>query len=162
MKVAIATISSEKIRGIENGFNRFYNTKIDVVFQKVDSGVSEQPFGYATFKGASNRVNEIRKTQLGCDYYVASEAGIEIFGNLFFNVQVVCIYDTKSQRYLYGKSHGWQIPSADISIIKERNLDTYLRNKGINSIEELLGPRFSRSEAIAQATELALASTRLL
>lgn len=161
MKVAIATTSSEKIRGITEGFNRFYNIEIDVTFQKVESGVSDQPFGYDTFKGALNRVNQIMKAQPDCEYYVASEAGIEIFGNLFFNVQVVCIYDTKSQRYLYGKSHGWQIPSTDISIIKEGNLDIYLRNKGVTSIEELLGPEFSRSETIAQATELALASTRL-
>lgn len=47
-------------------------------------------------------------------------------------------------------------------MIKNSNLDNYLKNKGITSIEQLLGSNFSREKAIAEATELALASKKLI
>ena len=81
---------------------------------------------------------------------------------IYFNVQVVCIFDRNAQEYVFGKSAGWQIPSEDIEVIKEINLDSYLRRKGITKIEELLGPKYSRANAVDQAAEFALASlTRL-
>ena len=95
------------------------------------------------------------------DLYISCEAGIEDAFEQYFNVQVVCIYESKSQMYLWGKSLGWSIPSEDIEFIKNNNLDKYLRGKGISCIEELLGTSNSRSSAVAQATEVALASGKL-
>lgn len=161
MKIAIATHSPDKIGGITRGFSKFFQveeTEIQVHSETTESGVPEQPFDSETYIGALNRVNNIKHILEGFDFYVSCEAGIESFSELSFNVQVVCIYDTNNQKYLWGKSSGWSIPSKDIEIIKEYNLDSYLRNKGINSIDELLGPSHSRSEFVAQATELALAS----
>lgn len=161
MKIAIATCSLDKIKGIKKGFSRFFQveeTEIQVCSKTTDSGVPEQPFDSETYIGARNRVNNIKRDIEGYDYYVSCEAGIEGFANLYFNVQVVCIFEAKSQKYLFGKSSGWAIPSKDIKVIKESNLDTYLRSKGLRSIDELLGSSYSRSEAVAQGTELALAS----
>ena len=76
-------------------------------------------------------------------------------------MQVICIFDFQKQRYLWSKSSGWQIPSADIEIIRNSDLDDYLRKKGITCAEDLLGADYSR-ESIAQATEFALASQKLL
>ena len=76
-------------------------------------------------------------------------------------MQVVCILETKSKTFYWGKSSGWSIPAEDIEIIRKKNLDIYLREKGITTIEELLGSSNSRSAAVAQATELALASGKL-
>lgn len=59
------------------------------------------------------------------------------------------------------QSSGWQIPSADIEIIRNSDLDDYLRKKGITCAEDLLGADYSRAESIAQATEFALASQKL-
>ena len=95
------------------------------------------------------------------DFYISCEAGIEKAFNQYFNVQVVCVLEEKSQSLFWGKSSGWSIPTKDIEIIKKRNLDTYLRGKGIHSIEELLGTSHSRRLAVAEATELAFASRRL-
>lgn len=160
MKVAIATTSSEKIEGIKRGFSRFFQEEIDIFFQKTESGVSEQPFDSETYIGARNRVDALKKTLAeNYDYYISCEAGIESYAGLYFNVQIVCIF--KNNQYHYGKSAGWQIPSNEIEIIKESNLDSYLRGKGIHCIEELLGSAFSRREAVAQATELALATAKL-
>lgn len=163
MKVAIATASSEKIEGILMGFSRFFqieNSNISVFYRKMDSGVSKQPFDAETYAGARNRVDRIRNIEQKYDYYVSCEAGIESYADLFFNVQVICIYEEKTGKYLFGKSAGWQVPTKDIQKIKENTIDHYLREKGFKSSEELLGLQNSRKEAIANATELALVSKR--
>ena len=164
MKIAIATCSLDKIEGIKKGFSRFFEleeAEIQICSKSTDSGVPEQPFGEETYVGARNRVNNIKRVYNGCDFYVSCEAGIEEFVGSFFNVQVVCIFDAKKKKYLFGKSTGWAIPSEDIEVIKEKNLDCYLRNKGINSIDELLGTEYSRKNGVAQATELALRANLL-
>lgn len=164
MKVAIATKSLDKIEGIKEAFSRVFKMKdseFEFYSKSIDSGVSEQPFMDETYQGALNRVEGIREEILDMDFYISCEAGIEIAFGQYFNVQVVCIYESKSKTYLWGKSAGWSIPSEDIEKIRNNTLDSYLRGKGLNSIDELLGPSNSRSLAVAQATELALASGRL-
>ena len=108
------------------------------------------------------RVDNIRKKIKEWDYYVSCEAGIEGYNENYFNVQVVCIFETKTKKYLLGKSAGWQVPSEDIETIEKINLDKYLKGKGFRNIEEILGTSYPRSESVAQATELALASKKLL
>ncbi len=162
MKVAIATDSPEKIKGIKLAFSRLFNLKeseIVVLHQSVDSGVPEQPFDDETYLGAQNRVKALISSEdTDADYYVSCEAGIESCMGIYFNVQVVCIFDKEARKFVFGKSAGWQVPSEDIEVIKEINLDSYLRRKGISRIEELLGNEHSRASAVAQATEFALAS----
>lgn len=75
--------------------------------------------------------------------------------------KLFCIFNKKTQSYLWGKSAGWQIPSSDIEEIKTTNLDAYLKRKGITSIEKLLGPDYSRTQSITVATELALSSENI-
>ena len=165
MRLKIATDSSDKIRGIRVAFSRFFQIEeidIEVIHQKVSSGVPEQPFDEETYCGALNRVNAIINSEDVANFYISCEAGIEEFMGIYLNVQVVCIFDTNSQSYIFGKSAGWQIPSKDIEVIKESNLDNYLRNKGVSSIEEILGADYSRANAVAQATEFALASLNLV
>lgn len=165
IKVAIATSSSEKINGIIKGFCRFFQvdeSDVRINYSKqTESGVPEQPFDDETYIGAKNRVNNVKEKISDCDFFVSCEAGIESFANQYFNVQVICIFEKKSQKYFFGKSIGWQIPTEEIAVIKETTLDSYLRGKGIKAIEDLLGSKNSRSEQIAQATELALISSKL-
>ena len=162
MKIAIATKSPDKIDGIKKSFSRFFlETEIEFYSKPVESGVSNQPFDSETYEGALNRVNNIRNELPDMDYYISCEAGIENTFGQYFNVQVVCIFESKSQRIFWGKSAGWSVPTNDIEIIRNNTLDTYLRGKGINCIEELLGPSCSRSAAVAEATWLALASGNL-
>lgn len=164
-KVAIATKSTEKIEGVKEAFFRFFDMKeneIDFYSKSIDSGVSEQPFGEETYKGALNRVENVRKEFPEMDFYISCEAGIEEAFGQYFNVQVVCIFDSTLRMFFWGKSFGWSIPSDDIEEIKKDNLDKYLRRKGLTCIEELLGTLYSRRIAVAQATELALLSGKLL
>ena len=162
MKVAIATSSPQKIAGVIDSIFRFFKLKeseLEIYSKAIESGVSEQPFGDETYQGALNRLKGLKNVFPGMDIYVSCEAGIENAFGQYFNVQIVCL-DYNSQIF-WGKSSGWTIPSEDIETIKKINLDKYLRGKGITCIEELLGPSNSRSRAIAQATELALASGNL-
>lgn len=164
LSVAIATSSSDKIEGIRSAISRFFSleeSEIEVFPKAVDSGISEQPFGDETYEGAQNRVNNIRKEFPQKDLYISCEAGIENAFGQYFNVQVVCIYESESEKFFWGKSAGWSIPKDDIEEIRQTNLDVYLRKKGISSIDELLGANHSRSESISEAVELALASGRL-
>lgn len=164
LKVEIATNSVDKINGIKVAFARFFaieETELEITHRAVDTGVSEQPFDGETYQGAKNRVDALVGGSEKHDYYVSCEAGIESYLGLYFNVQVVCIYEAKTNKYFFGKSAGWQIPSEEIEVVKKGTLDAYLRSKGITRIEELLGPEYSRANAVAQATELALASKKL-
>ena len=159
MKIAMATKSPDKIAGIKSSVARFFSeTDFKFYSKPVESGVSSQPFDSETYQGALNRLNTIRNELPGMDLYISCEAGIENTFGQYFNVQVVCIFETKTQRIFWGKSSGWSLPPDDIEIIRNNTLDTYLRGKGINYIEELLGPSCSRSAAVAEATYLALAS----
>jgi len=164
LKVAIATSSPEKINGVKLAVSRFFDvkeTEIEIYSKSIESGVSEQPFGDETYAGALNRVNGVKKEFPGMHLYISCEAGIEKAFNQYFNVQVVCVFDSKSQSFFWGKSSGWSIPPEAIEEIKMSNLDSYLRGKGITCIEQLLGTSNSRRAAVAQATELALASGKL-
>ena len=163
MKLAIATNSVDKINGIILAFSRYFQievTEMDVVHCSAKSGVPEQPFNEETFRGAINRVNSLISNE-DFDYYVSCEAGIENVLDLYFNVQVVCIYENKSKEYFFGKSAGWQIPSKDIELIRKTDLDKYLRDKGFTCLEDVLGKGYSRESAIMQATEHALATSTL-
>lgn len=163
VKVAIATTSTEKIKGFIKGFSRFFDveeSQIEIYSKRTESRVSEQPFDSEIYQGARNRVEGI-KWLTNFDFCASCEAGIESFAGKYFNVQVICIYEVKTQQYFWGKSAGWQIPTGAIEIIKESNLDEYLKDKGVKCIEELFGTRNSRKESVAQATELALYSSKL-
>ena len=165
LKVAIATSSSEKINGIIEAISRTFNiekSEIEFYFKATESGVPEQPMREETYIGAFNRVEKIQSDFPQMDFYISCEAGIENVLDLYFNVQVVCIFDTKLKKCLWGKSSGWLIPTEDIEKIKNHTLDSYLRGKGINSIEELLGTSHSRKISVMQATELALAYRNLM
>ena len=165
LKIAIATKSPEKIKGIITAFSRFFHieeSEIESYYNSTDSGVSHQPFGDTTYQGAFNRVQSIRHEFPNADFYIGCEAGIECSYNQYFNVQVICIVEKSSQRELWGKSAGWSIPSKGIETIRKKGLDCYLREKGLTCIQELLGDSNSRESAVAQATELALATKRLI
>lgn len=165
MKIAImiATNSVDKINGIKLAFSRYFQlekTEIAIVHRAAKSGVPDQPFNEETYQGAKNRVDTLIPINT-FDYYVSCEAGIESVLDLYFNVQVVCIYDNKKKRYFFGKSAGWQIPLKDIELIKKDNLDKYLRDKGYTCLEDVLGQGYSRENAVMQATEHALATMKL-
>ena len=163
MRLAIASNSVDTINGIKSAFSRFFKIKEDeitIIHQSTDSEVSEQPFEEAVYEGAQHRViNLMNKVE--ADFYASCEAGIEGPIGLYFNVQVVCIYNKRNPQFIFGKSAGWMVPSRDIEEIKQTDLDTYLRKKGITCLEDILGEEYSRSDAVMQATSHALSAANL-
>lgn len=166
MKIAIGTKSEDKIKGVIEAFLDFYKIKADeleVFYQSVNSRVPDQPYNEEIYIGAKNRVQalkEIFKNER-IDYYIACETGIEDFNGDYFNIQVVCV-ENKNGQQLMGKSSGWQIPTKAIEKIKQTDLDIYLRSLGINSIQDVLGEKFSRDKSVCEATKYALTSENLL
>ncbi len=163
MKVAIATKSPDKIKGVLKAITQKFGVtenEIELYSKSVQSDVSEQPFNDETYQGALNRISKIQNDFPNMDLYISCEAGIESFLGEYFNVQVVCISDSSKNMY-WGKSSGWQIPSCDIDKVKIKTLDKYLRERGINCIEELLGNDNSREDSVTKATQLAFEASKL-
>ncbi len=81
MKVIIASYNPVKINATKNGFQKIFpKQKIEVVAGSDKSGVSVQPMTDSeTYQGALNRAKRIKKLNLGFDYYIGIEGGIEQF-----------------------------------------------------------------------------------
>ena len=82
IRIAIATKNTEKILGIQSAFLRFLRIneeELEVITCVVPSGVSEQPFNEETYKGAINRLENLKGCVEKADFYVSCEAGIEEF-----------------------------------------------------------------------------------
>lgn len=164
MKIAIATNSVEKIKGIKGAIERITKESVDVYNQATDSMVSDQPMDNETYDGALNRVNNLlaQVDPSNFEYLISCEAGIEVFRDLCFNIQVVCIFETSSGSYYWGKSSGWQFSKKDLEGVIENNLDAYMRGKGFNSLVKLTGDEeITRQHLVEEATIMALASKKI-
>lgn len=80
MKVLIATKNPGKIQGAKEAFEKYFNN-VEIEGIPVESNVSNQPFNKEIFKGAKNRIKNLKeyakKNNIQADFYVASEAGIQ-------------------------------------------------------------------------------------
>lgn len=166
LNIGIATTSEAKIEGIRIAFEHFFpETKIEIYSERTQSGVSSQPFGKETSKGALNRlinlVNILKDKGIIVDYYVSCEAGIDnesIVGE-YFSEQIVCIYSKKSKKNFFGKSSSWSIPSEDIQEIVNTDLDQYLKRRGYTGLQDLgNGKYITRSVAVEEGVKAALVS----
>lgn len=166
LRIGIATTSEAKIYGIKAAFEHFFpDTKIEVYPKKTSSGVSDQPFGQETSKGALNRLSNLKdilqNEDISVDYYVSCEAGIDdqsIPGE-YFSEQVVCAYSKKTRKVFWGKSSSWSIPSEDIQEIVDTDLDEYLKRRGCTGLQDVgNGKYITRSTAVEEGVKATLAS----
>lgn len=166
LRIGIATTSTAKISGIKAAFEHFFpEIKIEVYPRETKSGVSAQPFGKETSKGALNRLSNLgdilHNEDISFDYYVSCEAGIDnqsILGE-YFSEQVVCIYSKETHKVFFGKSSSWSIPSDDIQEIIDTDLDQYLIKRGCTGLQDIgNGKYITRSTAVEEGVKAALAS----
>ena len=164
--VGIASMSDAKIEGIKNAFQHFFeNSEIIVYPRKTSSGVSKQPFGEETSKGAINRLtnlyNILKDEQLSIDYYISCEAGIDnksIPGE-YFSEQLVCLLSKETKKTFFSKSSSWSIPKEDIKEIEETSLDSYLIKRGCIGLQDIgNGKYITRATAVEEGVKAALAS----
>jgi inosine/xanthosine triphosphatase len=124
-KVYVASESTLKLRSASLGFQKFLGSK-NIIGKTVSSEVSPQPIGLVeTIKGAENRLQNLKKLDLGeYEYLVSLESGL-IFDEEqenYFDLGVCIVENSKGRREI-GLSSGINIPNEIIKEVKENNLE---------------------------------------
>jgi inosine/xanthosine triphosphatase len=125
--VQVASKNPSKIASVRAAFESFFSD-VSVEGIEVDSGVSGQPFGDDTFKGAKNRVENLRKRHAvvavegasspSADFFVGLEGGVaEEFGKHF--VFAVASVASSDGRNAFGQSARFELPDEVVLRLKE-------------------------------------------
>jgi len=119
--IAVGSANPNKVRGIKKAAKRLFKD-VKIIGIDVDSGVSDQPFGEETIRGAVNRVKELaRKHEAeGADYFVGLESGIFEQGGGFFDVQWCAVLH--AGKIHLGCSMGFEIPSEQAERLKAHKI----------------------------------------
>ena len=124
MKVLIGTKNPGKIEGARQAFEKYF-TDIEIEGVSVESEVGNQPINEDIFKGAKNRVKNLKRyakeNNIKADFYVSSEAGITNLLGDWIDINAVVIEDSKGFQSV-GTSQGFPIPEKYIEEIKETEL----------------------------------------
>lgn len=165
IRIAIGSGNNYKIRAIMAALEELNpNEEIWVDNADVPSGVSEQPVGNEeTFKGAENRIEEIKKRYPDADIWIAVEAGLDEMGKGHYaNVQA-CVIKLKNGRTSRGKSAGYEVPPewCKVAMTKEGGMATVFKerfgpNKG--GTRRLTENFYTRAKLIGDAVKLAIFS----
>lgn len=160
MKIAIASKNINKIMPIQKAFEDFFGATVVTDGFEVSSEVSEQPCDLETFKGAENRLNNLKKLICAENYefLVSCEAGLLQLNGHYFNVQVVMIESTSSNSSCVGLSQSYPIPDKYIDSILKGSLAEVLDSlfQGRGGIRALTRGKLTRSDLIEQATLMSL------
>ena len=128
MKVLMGTKNPGKIEGAKQAFEEYFDG-IEIEGIAVDSDVSNQPFNDEIFKGATNRVknlkNYAKSNNIEADFYIASEAGIIDLSGEFVSINSAYIEDKAGLKSL-GISQGFPVPEKYIEEIKEKELSSVM------------------------------------
>ena len=96
MKILMGTKNPGKIEGAKKAFEEYFDN-IEIEGISVSSEVSDQPVNEEIFKGAKNRVKNLRKyakeNNIDADFYIASEAGIINFDGDWVDINTAIIED---------------------------------------------------------------------
>ena len=108
MRVLVGSTNPVKIAAVKTAFGKYF-PDIQVKGIKTNSGVSPQPVGEETFRGAKTRALSLVKIQQA-DYYVGIEGGIHQLDNKWFAFGCMCVMD-KKKRIAFGTSPWFELPS---------------------------------------------------
>lgn len=118
VKVLVGSKNPVKIEAVKEAFSKFFSS-VKAVGVEVDSKVSIQPVNSETFKGAKNRVLELKKINskknLKASFFVGIEGGIIFLFKKWFAFGAVCIMNDKG-KIGYGTTCFFELPE---SITKE-------------------------------------------
>ena len=124
MKVLIGTKNPGKIEGAKLAFEKYFDN-IEIEGIPVESEVSNQPVNEDIFKGAKNRIKNLKRyakqNQIEADFYIASEAGITNLLGDWIDINTAVIEDKKGIQSV-GTSQGFEIPEKYIDEIKNTEL----------------------------------------
>ena len=168
MKVLIGTKNPGKIEGARQAFEKYF-TDIEIEGVSVESEVGNQPINEDIFKGAKNRVKNLKRyakeNNIKADFYVSSEAGITNLLGDWIDINAVVIEDSKGFQSV-GTSQGFPIPEKYIEEIKETELGKVMDKifdgnelgKGKGGISFLTKDKITRIDLTRNAFIMALIS----
>lgn len=121
MKVALGTTSELKIRALKLALDKL-GIEAEVISQKVESNIADQPFGYEEMiTGANNRVNNLSKI-LDSDIYVSIESGLVLIGGMYFDI--ACVYCRDRENFeSISFSSGYCVPNWVVEKIKKEKTE---------------------------------------
>ena len=124
MKILMGTKNPGKIEGAKKAFEEYFDN-IEIEGISVSSEVSDQPVNEEIFKGAKNRVKNLRKyakeNNIDADFYIASEAGITNLLGDWIDINSAVI-ESREGLQSVGTSQGFSIPEKYVDEIIETEL----------------------------------------
>lgn len=130
MKVMIATQNKAKIEGATQAFAEYFK-EFEIEGIGTSSDVSEQPVNEEIYKGAQNRVKNLREIakEQGkeADYYMAVESGItNCLGE--WTILSIAIIEDKEGFKSWGVSPGFPVPQKYVQEIIQTDLSKVMDN----------------------------------
>lgn len=125
MKILMGTKNPGKVQGAKEAFLKYFDN-VEIEGVAVESNVGAQPINEDIFKGAENRVANLKKyaleNNISADFYVASEAGItNQLCDEWIDINAVVIEDSKGYQSK-GISQGFPVPEKYMEEIKATEL----------------------------------------
>ncbi len=124
MKILIATKNQAKIEGAKRALSRYYSN-IEISGITVPSEVSEQPVNQAIYKGAKNRIKNLKlyakQNNIQADLYLSIESGINNFFNTWTITNVAIISDNNKESV--GTSPSFPVPQKYVDEIIKTDLN---------------------------------------
>lgn len=115
IKIVIGSKNPEKAKGARGAAEQLFKQKVVVRVSPVPSGVSEQPFGEETIRGATNRAK--RAFKKGGDYGIGFESGIFKFKGRFFDILWCAVCDEEG--ITLGSSMGFEVSKGIVKMLKK-------------------------------------------
>lgn len=166
MKVLIATQNKGKIEGAKRAFEKFFGD-VEIVGISAPSDVPEQPVNDETWKGAKNRVKNLKQiakeNNMVADYFVSIESGMMNSLGSWMIVNIAVVEDKNGEEAI-SSSSGFPVPDRLVEEIKTKGLgfvmdkifsEEDLRSRG-GGIQLLTHGAVSRIDLTEVAFEMAL------
>lgn len=124
MKVLIGTKNQGKIEGAKRALSNYFDT-IEIQAVPVESDVSEQPVKDDIYKGAKNRIQNLKKyaqeNKIKADFYLAIESGITNSLGAWMNTNIAIIEDNENFESC-GTSPSYPVPDRLVEDISRTDL----------------------------------------
>lgn len=112
VRILVGSINPVKIEAVREAFLHYFRD-IEIVEISVESGVSAQPIGDETFKGAENRALLLmeynKRNRLNADFMVGIEGGLLKASSKWFQCGCICILDNRHRKG-FGVSPLFELP----------------------------------------------------
>lgn len=128
MKILIGTANPGKIEAARRAFSKYFND-IEIEGIKVSSGVSDEPVNDEIYKGATNRIKELKKyankNNIDADYYISAESGITDRLGRWMIVSLAAM-ENKEGIEAWGIGPGYPVPDKYVDEIIKKDLQVLM------------------------------------